>query len=342
MTKLFLVFLLSLFFAAPVAAQAPSTNQTSAALTEARTLFQAGRYDETIAQLQGAEATQRPVAYLLGLAWYRKRDYVRAIPHLQTVVRAGNEAGAEGARQYFEAVQALGLAHYLLGHLAEAVSPLEQVVAHAPNNELIYALGMASAQTRQPDKARAAFARMFNVAADSAAAHLLTAQMMIRAELDELAEAELKKALEKDPRLPQANFLLGQQAINKARYEEGIALLEKELALNPNNAMAHYRIGDAFTRQLKWEEAIIALQKSVWLYPFYSGPYILLGKSYLKKREFESAEGMLRRAIQFDPNNKSAHYTLGQVYQQMGRTEDARRQFATAEKLLGDPEKPER
>jgi len=281
----------------------------------------------------------------MGMSWYQKREYQRAIPYFEAVVRAGNEAPGESpiVREYFECVQALGLSHYLLGHLAESVPFLEQITRRAPNNnELTYALGMACIQTRQPDKARQAFARMFRVEADSAAAHLLTAQMMIRVEFEDVAEAELKKALDKDPRLPQANYLLGQNAIYKARYDEGIALMEKELAINPDNAMAYYKIGDAYTRQLKWEEAITALQKSVWLYPFYSGPYILLGKSYFKKRELQSAEGMLRRAIQFDPNNKSAHYLLAQVYQQQGRAEDARREFAISEKLQGDAERPEK
>ncbi|MEP7339804.1 MAG: tetratricopeptide repeat protein [Acidobacteriota bacterium] len=316
--------------------------------SEARAAFNAGRYDEVIQKLIAFSAPSRDlrdVAYLIGMSWYQKREYQRAIPHLQAVIRAGNEAPGDSqvVREYFECYQALGLSHYLLGHLAESVPYLEQVTKRAPNNnELTYALGMASVQTRQPDKARQAFARMFRVEADSAAAHLLTAQMMIRVEFEEFAEVELKKALEKDPRLPQANYLLGQNAIYKAKYDEGIALMEKELAINPNNAMAYYKIGDAYTRQLKWDEAITALQKSVWLYPFYSGPYILLGKSYLKKREFQSAEGMLRRAIQFDPNNKSAHYLLAQVYQQQGRAEDAKREFAISEKLQGDAEKPEK
>jgi tetratricopeptide (TPR) repeat protein len=316
-------------------------------LSEARILFNNGRYDEVIQKLNALPASSRDpreVAYLLGMSWYQKHEYQHAIPYLEAVVRVGNEA-PEGpvVREYFECMQALGLSHYLLGHLAESVPFLEQIAGRAPNNnELTYALGMACIQTRQPNKARQAFARMFRVEADSPAAHLLTAQMMIRVEFEDAAEAELKKALEKEPRLPQANYLLGQNAIYKARYDEGIALMEKELAINPNNAMAYYKIGDAYTRQLKWDEAITALQKSVWLYPFYSGSYILLGKSYLKKRDLQSAEGMLRRAIQFDPNNKSAHYLLGQVYQQQGRAEDAKREFAISEKLQGDAEKPEK
>src|SRR5262249_56482493 len=101
-------------------------------------------------------------------------------------------------------------------------------------------LGMAYVQTRQPEKARESFARMCGVASDCPGARLRTAQMMIRIELEELAEAELKKALEKDSRLPGANYLLGQIAIYKARLDEGIALMERELAINPSNANAYY------------------------------------------------------------------------------------------------------
>jgi Tfp pilus assembly protein PilF len=45
---------------------------------------------------------------------------------------------------------------------------------------------------------------------------------------------------------------------------------------------------------------------------------------------------MLRRAIRFDPNHKGAHYLLGQVLQKIGQIEDAKREFAVAEKLYGE------
>ncbi|MBI1763289.1 MAG: tetratricopeptide repeat protein [Acidobacteria bacterium] len=339
MKQLWLAVILLFSIASCAWAQTPASP-----LAEARALFDAGRYDEVIQKLSASAnppTADREAAYLLGMSWYQKREYQRAIPYLQTVLRAGNEAPGNSPiiREYRESIQVLGLSHYLLGHLAEAVPLLEQASAGLPNShELSYALGMACIQTRQPDRARAAFARMFQVAPASAAAHLLTAQMMVRVEFEEFAEAELKQALELDPKLPQANYLLGQIAVYKGRVDEGIALLERELALNPGNANAYYKLGDAYTRQLKWDEAIAALQKSVWLYPFYSGPYILLGKSYMKKRQMPNAEAMLKRALQFDPNNKSAHYMLAQVYQQTGHAEDAKREFAIAEKLQGNAE----
>jgi Tfp pilus assembly protein PilF len=44
---------------------------------------------------------------------------------------------------------------------------------------------------------------------------------------------------------------------------------------------------------------------------------------------------MLKRAIQYDPNNRSAHYLLAQVLQQLGRTDEAKREFDIAERLSG-------
>jgi tetratricopeptide (TPR) repeat protein len=332
------LIILSLLWA--IFSPASGLSQEATVLEEIRALINAGNPAAAIAKLQTlSKSADIHITHLFGVAYYSANDHPRAIEKLAVVV----EKLPKDSSEWREAIQLLGLSHYILGHLAESIPFLEQTRSWLPNNnELIYALGMAAIQTRQPDKARESFARMFRVAPDSAAAHLLTAQMMVRVEFEEYAEIELKKALEKDPKLPQANYLLGQIAIYKGKLDEGIALMERELAINPNNANAFYKIGDAYTRQLKWDEAIVALQKSVWLYPFYSGPYILLGKSYLKKRQLASAEGMLKRAIQFDPNNKSAHYMLGQVYQQSNRPEEAKREFAIAEKLHGSTDQPEK
>jgi tetratricopeptide (TPR) repeat protein len=325
-------------FLTTVPAQEP-TDSVSQALAEARALITQGNAAAAMTKLQTLPQNDARVAQLLGVAAYSSGDLVRAIQLLAPVA----EKLPQDSVAQRETIQLLGMAHFVLGHLAEAIPLLEQTRAWQPDNhELTYALGMAAIQTRQSDKAREAFARMFRVAPDSPAAHLLTAQMMIRVEFEEFAEPELRKALAKDPKLAQANFLLGQMAIYKGRLEEGIALMERELSINPGNANAYYKIGDAYTRQLKWDEAIVALQKSVWINPWFSGPYILLGKCYLKKKQLPNAEGMLRRAVQYDPNNKSAHYLLGQVYQQSGRAEDARREFAIAEKLQGSNEQPEK
>ena len=92
---------------------------------------------------------------------------------------------------------------------------------------------------------------MFRVEPDSAAAHLLTAQMMIRVELEEFAEAELKRHWGRTRGCRGQITCSGQIAITKEDYDEGIALMESELQVDPGNASAYYKIGDAYTRLLQ-------------------------------------------------------------------------------------------
>jgi tetratricopeptide (TPR) repeat protein len=306
---------------------------------QAQSLLDAGQIDPAIEMLSAASRFKQndvQVNHLLGLAYYRKGDYQHAIEQLSIAIQRTSASNS----QYREQVKMLGLSQYLLGHIVDAIPYLEQLNQWWPDStEIAYALGISYIQTRNTDKSRATFARMFNISPTTASAYLVNAQMMVRQQFEELAEKELQKALELDPRLPQANFLLGEMAIYHARIDQGIELLQKEIALNPAFGMAYYMLGEAYTRQLKWNEAIGPLQKSIWLNPFFSGPYIVLGKVYLKKNDLPNAENMLRRAVQMDPNNFSGHQLLAQVLQRANRADEAKREFESAAKLRTSTDK---
>jgi tetratricopeptide (TPR) repeat protein len=318
----------------------PAVDQRPEATTDkAESQLAAGRVDEAINTLNAIRRTSSNeplINHLLGLAYYQKSDYPRAIE----LLKVSAAAAPKGSKQRRQALRLLGMSHYLIGHLSEAVPYLEQVRAGDPGDvEIAFMLGNAYIQARNLDKARASFAVMFSVAPDSGAAYLINAQMMIRQQFEELAEVELRKALELDPKLPEANFLLAEMAIYHANVDAGIALLEKEIAINPAFAMAYYMLGEALTRQLKWPQAIAPLQKSIWLNPFFSGPYIVLGKVYLKTGDLANAESMLRRALKMDPNNFSGHHLLAQVLQQDGNLDDAKKEFELADRLRTSSER---
>jgi len=310
-------------------------------LTEARWLINAGQPARAIEQLKAIASDQDPAvqlqaSLLLGVAHYHADDPAKAVEVLTPIV----DRLPRDSFERREAEQVLGLAAVVVGRFAEAVPRLEATRKWAPANmQLGYALAQAYLQTRQADSARAVLADLFKVAPQSAAAHLVAAQMMIRFEMDSLAEPELTKALEKDPRLPSANLLLGQIALFRGRIPDAITFTTRELAIAPGNAMAFSQLGDAYVRQAQWDDAIAALQKSIWLNPYYSAPYILMGRAYMKKDQPAVAEGMLRRAIEFDPNNRAAHYLFAQLLQQTGRGEEAKREFEIAEKLRNPRER---
>ena len=319
------------------AAKTPTSTVVN--IWQAEQLMKQGKLDEAVKTLKAAmveSPDDTALYFVLGKAFYKQGKYQDAIEHLLLSLQKLDKAQV----QYKEAVQMLGLSHYVLGHLANSIPYFEQIVKWSPeNNEISYALAISYIQTRQPAKSRQTYARLFGVTADSASAFLLNAQMHVRQRFEETAETELNQALKLDAKLPQVNFVLGELAIYRAEIDKGVGFLQREIALNPLNGMAYYRLGEAMTRQLKWDEAVAPLQKSIWLNPFFSGPYIVLGKVFLKKSDFGNAENMLRRAIAMDPNNFGAHHLLAQALQQSGKIEEARTEFAWAEKLRGSSEK---
>src|ERR1700676_2276518 len=299
-------------------------------LRDVRRLSQQGKFDEALGKLE-ALATNDPnlrgLAHELGVTYYKKSDYLKATASFK---KALEEDPGDN-----EAVQLMGLSYYLAGRPAEAIAPLEKVQTWylSANVDAAYILGICYMQTKDYPSARKAFARMFGVPEDSAAAYLFAARMLLRQDFAPVAEEYAKKAVELDPKLPRAHMLLGELYLYKSRIPEAVEQFQRELELNPGEAAVYYKLADAYSRLQKYEEAERLLQRSIWLDATSTGPYILMGKVLEKKGETALAVRALQRAIAMDPNNSIPHYLLGQAYRELGRTEEAERELKLAEQL---------
>jgi tetratricopeptide (TPR) repeat protein len=296
----------------------------------AHRLAQLGKYDDALASLHDIEGKQPAVpglAHELGVVYYEKGDYLNAIASL----KKAQEDHAED----LEAVQLLGISYYLAGRPADAIPPLEKVQTWFPsaNVDAAYILGLCYIQTKDYPHARAAFAKMFGVSAESAASYLFTARMLLRQDFGPVAGEYAQKAAGLDPKLPLAHYLLGELNLYHSKIPEAIAEFEKELQLNPGYAAAYYKLADAYSRIQKFDEAEKLLQRSIWLDATSTGPYILMGKVLEKKGETELAVRALQRALAMDPNNAVAHHLLGQAYRDMGKGDDAERELKIAGQL---------
>lgn len=303
--------------------QAPS-------FAEAQRLLQLGKFDEAISLLRDLEQKQpasKGLAHELGTAYYRKGDYGNAIAALKKAIE---ENAADN-----EAVQLLGLSYYLAQKPAEAIPELEHVQTWyaSANVDAAYILGLCYIQTKDYPRARAAFARMFGVSADSAASYLFTARMLLRQDFASVAEEYGRKAVALEPKLPLAHQLLGELYLYQSRIDEAIGEFKRELEINPGYAAAYYKLADAYSRAQKFDDAERLLQRSVWLDPTSTGPYILLGKVLEKKGETQLAVRALQRALAMDPNNPVPHHLLGQAYRDLGKNEEADRELKIASGL---------
>jgi tetratricopeptide (TPR) repeat protein len=297
---------------------------------KARLLMQQGKADEAISQLlalQGNDPAMKGLDLELGTAYYKKGEYAKAVDALKKATSTDANSG--------EAVQLLGLSYYLGGHPAEAIPLLERVQGWYPraNVDASYILGVCYIQTKDYPHARVAFAKMFDVPADSAASYLFTARMLLRQEFDPIAEEYAQKAASLDPELPLVHFLLGELFLYKSRVPEAVAEFQKEMAINPAHAATYYKLADAYSRLQKFDDAERLLQRSLWLDSTSTGPYILMGKVLEKKGEFELSVRALQRAAAMDPNNATTHHLLGQAYRDMGKKEEAENELKLAEQL---------
>jgi tetratricopeptide (TPR) repeat protein len=272
-------------------------------------------------------ASSPPNLHQRGVELYKQKHYAEAIAALESAINGETPGTAE----YRESALLLGQSYYLSAQVAKAIVWLEK---SSDSNEANYMLGYCYLQNGQPDKSEQAFARLFGMKPESAAAHLVAGQMMLKQEYDAQGMAELNRALALDPKLPEVHYLIGINDIFRGRFAEAETHLTQEVSLNPNFSLAWYRRGDVYARQEQYDAAIADLQRAVWLNPDFSGPYILLGKCYLRQRNFENAEGILRRGLLLDPNNTSAMYLLGQALVGQGRMEEGK---ALMEKMKSKP-----
>ncbi len=232
----------------------------------------------------------------------------------------------------------LGLSYYLSGRPAEAIPLLEKVQSWYPraNVDANYILGLCYIQSKDYPQARKAFARMFDVPADSAASYLFTARMLLRQEFDPIAEEYAQKAIALDPRsCPWRTSFWASLHLYKSRIPEAISDFQQELALNPGHAPTYYKLADAYSRIQKFDDAERLLQRSIWLDATSTGPYILMGKVLEKKGETELSVRALQRALGMDPNNSVTHHLLGQAYRDMGQERRCRARVENCRAVAG-------
>lgn len=328
---------LSFVQARPALAQTPDLPSAPApalpgypSLEQAQRLDEQGKFDQALLildQLSQGNPPAKNLAREYGITYYRKGDYPRAIKYFEQALIENPSDG--------EAIQLTGVALYLANKPADAIPYLEKVQTWYPsaNVDASYILGVAYIQTKNYPSARASFAKMFQVPADSAAAYLFTARLLLRLDFGPVAEEYGKKAVALDPKLPLAHQLLGELYLYQSKIPEAIAQLEQELALNPGNPNVYYKLADAYSRVQKFDQAEKLLQRSIWLDSTNTGPFILLGKVLEKKGETQLAIRALQRAISMDPNNNIPHHLLGQAYREVGRNDDAERELKLAEQL---------
>ncbi|MFN7995724.1 MAG: tetratricopeptide repeat protein [Bryobacteraceae bacterium] len=319
-------------------AQKPSAGAPAADIDRAGVLMSQGKAAEALAVLERIAASHPDVPGIeakLGQAYFKNGKFTQAASHLQPVVQKAPED--------WESAQLLALSYYSLGDCQRALPLLARLRGRISKGSVDgpYLEGVCSLKTGDWDNARKAFASMFSAPPDSASAYLMLAKMMVRNKMEDRSVAQVQKALELEPKLPMAHFLLGELYLYQGRPPAALQEFQQELAINPTVWLVYWRLGDAYSRLERYEEAENALKQSIWLNESFTGSYLLLGEIQLKKGDAELAAGFLEHALKLDPQNSYAHFALAKAYQRLGRSEEANRHFEITRALRKEKKEQE-
>lgn len=155
------------------------------------------------------------------------------------------------------------------------------------------------------------------------------------AELDarryEPAHADFERALELNPRWPDAHLARGTYLLRTGRLPEALAAFERAMALDPGYAAAYNKRCVARASLERMAEALADCDRAVELGPLDDEAWINRGVVQRALGRLEQAAASYQRALEIRPTNGSAHYNYGVLLLDQGRQDSVvKEHFAKA------------
>jgi tetratricopeptide (TPR) repeat protein len=270
----------------------------------------------------------------LGILHYRANRFERAIDALEKFLSV--------TPGHVQARQLLGLSLLELSRNEEAIRQLEPTLVSAPDDvAVIYGLGLAYLRLDRPELPWA-IEKLESLPTGAAASHQLKGLSFFARMEYEKAIAELTAAQKLNPELPRLNYSFGLCYFKLGRTREAIAAFENELRRKPQDGTTIYYLASLFEAEAKLDLAREYLDAVLRLDPQLPEANALLGKILVKQNKPAEAVRPLEIAVAKDAADPEKRYLLARVYQQLGRREDAAREFAAVQKLKAEKLKKDR
>ena len=197
-----------------------------------------------------------------GFASFRAELYTEAVPPLERQLKTHPDDSFIR--------QVLGLSYSMLENDAKVVEVLHPFLTNPPDDPgLLLAWGTALVHTRQSEAATNIFRRLLEQNKDNASVHLLLGQTYAQQDNYPNALAELKTALQLDPRLPDGHYYTGLVYLHKGEFEPAEQEFRAELQLQPTHSLATYHLGYALLAQGHSEDAVPLFREVIKEQPQY-------------------------------------------------------------------------
>jgi tetratricopeptide (TPR) repeat protein len=233
-----------------------------------------------------------------------------------------------------QAHQLLGRALLKLNRDQEARKELEAAVALDPTFPNGYDLAVACLDLDDEKCAVQIFHEMETSFGDTAEIHMAFGRAYGDSDFQPRAVTEFRRAIEENPRLPGAHYLLAAVLLatgnDASPLEAAETELKKELAISPHDAMTYAALGKIAVTRNNYPEAETYLKKAISLGSQNPDSYLYLGQLYFNTNRYAEAETALRQCIRLTTDVsrnryqvQKAHYLLGRILMKNGQQDAA-------------------
>jgi protein O-GlcNAc transferase len=144
------------------------------------------------------------------------------------------------------------------------------------------------------------------------------------------AIAEIRRAIEIDPSLPEAHNELGMMLARRNDLTEAGHCFRKVIALRPDFAEAHHNLANVLREQGRLEQAIASYEAALAINPGLFSSYCSLGNCLGRLGRLDEAIVACRKAIGIRPDYAQAWAELGNVYYERNDPDQAIAHYLTA------------
>ena len=272
--------------------------------------------------------------------WARKRiEDLRAGRH--DLAAAENEFDQLAAREATPgaARMKVGLVHYELGLLEEAVTEFNLALAERPEDHRTrFFLGLTLSRLQDHEGAAARYRRIPRGSEYFVDARVQLASVYERQERFAEAVAAIREALDEDEdRRKELHRFLAEIYRGAKDYANAIEAMRVVLELEPESDRIHFAMGALYDQNKDKDKTIEHMQRAVELNPDNAAALNYLGYTYAEMGvELDRAEELIVRALEIQPNDGFYIDSLGWVYYQKGDYPRAIEQLEKAVRLVVD------
>ena len=267
-------------------------------------------------------------------------DYARTaltlgdLAHAKTLAAAFIRNNSGDRPRLAQAHQILGRALLRMNQDRQAKKELETAVDLDPTFPNGYDLAVACLDLDDDPCAAQVFGEMEKSFGDTPEIHLAFGRAYGDSDFQPRAVTELNLAIQENPRLPGAHYLLaavllatGDDASHVQAAEDN---LKKEIAINPRDATSYTALGKIAANRNNYPQAEAYLRKAATLDPNNPDTWLYLGQMDFDSHRTIEAETALRRCIELTKDVsrnryqvQKAHFLLGRILMQKGQSDAA-------------------